>query len=187
LNNSPAKVGEIAGAGRGHVDLARVGFGISNELADGLCRKRRRDHHDEWISADARDRHDVLGEIEFQALIKRGVDDVRCAHEQERVTIARRAHHGFGRDVAAGAGAVFDDEASVEALRQPLRKKSRHHIGRAAGVEAEDDTRWPRRIIKCKGAAHRKASGARRKIKEFPAMMLHGVSPALPSNQSYAH
>ena len=48
LNSSPDTCAGAPVAGRRHVDLARIGFGIGDELGNGLGRNRWIDHHDEW-------------------------------------------------------------------------------------------------------------------------------------------
>ena len=53
-------------AGRRHVDLARIGLGIGDELGNRLGRNGRIDHHDKGRAADARDRRDVADEIEIE-------------------------------------------------------------------------------------------------------------------------
>src|SRR5262249_12685032 len=59
-------------AGR-HVDFARIGFGISDELGNGLGRNRWVNLHDERHADDARDWRDVAHEIEFEVFIERHV------------------------------------------------------------------------------------------------------------------
>ena len=52
------------GAARRHVDLARIGLGIGDELRDRLGGKRWIDQHDKGPAHDAGDRRDVPNEIE---------------------------------------------------------------------------------------------------------------------------
>ena len=53
LNSSPATCGRGPGAGRRHVDLARIGLGIGDELGNRFGRKRWMDHHDVGLADDA--------------------------------------------------------------------------------------------------------------------------------------
>jgi hypothetical protein len=46
-------------------DLARIGFGVGNELRNGLGGKGRIDHHYKRNAEEARDWHDVADEIEI--------------------------------------------------------------------------------------------------------------------------
>src|SRR5262245_26265527 len=95
---------------RCHVDLARIGFRIGNELGQGLGWNRRVHDHDGWKSDDRSDRRDVANEIETEFLVERRVDGVRRASHEQRVAVRRRLHHRLGANVAAGAGPVLDDE-----------------------------------------------------------------------------
>jgi hypothetical protein len=108
------------GAGRGHVDLAGIGFGIGDEFGDGLGRERRAGHHDERIAPDGADRRYVTDEIERQMRIERRVDQIRRGDEKQRVAVGRRAGDRLRGDVGAGAGTVLDDEILAEPRRQPL-------------------------------------------------------------------
>ena len=79
LNSSPATCGDGADAGRRHVDLARIGLGIGDELGNGLGRNRWIHHHDIGHADDARDRRDVADEIEIELVVERRVDRVGSA------------------------------------------------------------------------------------------------------------
>jgi short chain dehydrogenase len=50
-------------AGRGHIDFARIGFRVSDELRDSLGWYRWMYHHDVGTDAYARDRRNVADEI----------------------------------------------------------------------------------------------------------------------------
>ena len=71
---------------------------------------------------------------------------MRGHHEQERVAVRWRAYDRLGCDVAAGAGAVLDNELLAEPLGQPLPDHAGGRIGRAAGGKAENDAHGPRRV-----------------------------------------
>ena len=45
-----AEMGQVSGAGRGQVDLAGVGLGIVDELADGFGGEERIDQQDEGVA-----------------------------------------------------------------------------------------------------------------------------------------
>ena len=51
-------------AGRSHVDLARIGFGMGDELGDRLGGNRWMDLYYVRLAANPRDRRDVTEEIE---------------------------------------------------------------------------------------------------------------------------
>ena len=139
-------MGPGSAASRGHVDLARISFGVGDELGNGLGRNRWIHHHDTGLAADARDRRDVAKEIVIELIVERRVDYVWCTDEEERVAVGGRAHDGFGGDIAGGARPVLDDEWLAEPLRQPLADQAREDVIRATGGKADDQAHRPRRI-----------------------------------------
>ena len=78
-------------AGRRHVDLAGIGFGIGDELGNRLGRNRWIDLHDDGHADDARDRRDVADEIEIELVVERRVDRVR--RRWPAAAYSRRAAH----------------------------------------------------------------------------------------------
>ena len=76
-------------AGRRHVDLARVGLGVGDELGNGLGRNRRIHLHDVGHAHDARDRRDVADEIEIELVVERRVDRVAATDQEQRVAVRR--------------------------------------------------------------------------------------------------
>ena len=64
---------------------------------------------------------------------------------KQRVAVGRRAHDRLDGDIAAGAGPVLDQKILTDMLRQPLAQQPRDHVGRAAGIEADDQPHRPRR------------------------------------------
>ena len=62
---------------------------------------------------------------------------------QQRVAIRGRLGDRLGADVAAGAGAVLNDELLAEAIRQPLPHQARLDVGGPAGGKADDDAHRP--------------------------------------------
>ena len=63
-------------AGRRHVDLARIGLGVGDELRNRFYWNRWIHQHYEWLANDARDRRDVADEIETEFVVERRVDRV---------------------------------------------------------------------------------------------------------------
>ena len=163
LNSSPATWGEVPIAGRRHVDLARIGLGVGDELGNRLGRNRWIHHHDVGHADDARDRRDVADEIEIELVVERRIDRVRRADQEKRVAVGRRAHDRLGGDIAAGARPVLDDELLAEPLRQPLTDQARDDVGRAAGGKADNDAHRPRRIgLRPSDARHGRQRGSAR-------------------------
>jgi hypothetical protein len=134
-------------AARSVADLAGVGLHIADELRNGLRRERWIYLHDKGVADDARDRCDVVDEVETELVVESGVDRVRRRHEEQRVTVRGRAHDGFGGDIGGCPGPVFDDELLAEPLGQPLTDQARGDVGGAAGGKTDDQAHRPRRIV----------------------------------------
>src|SRR5205809_7753790 len=66
-------------AARCHVDLARVGPGIRDELGNRLRQERWVYRHNEGDRVDAGDGCDVAEEVEIEFLVKRRIDRGRGA------------------------------------------------------------------------------------------------------------
>ena len=86
LNNSPV-MWVIRRCRPSHVELARIGLGIGDELGKRLGRNRRVHHHDKGHPDQARDRCDVVDEIEIEFVVKRRIDRVRRTDQEERVAV----------------------------------------------------------------------------------------------------
>ena len=158
-----------ADAGRRHVDLARIGLGIGDELRDRFGRKRRHHDHDVGIAADAGDRRDVADEIVIQLVVERRIDRVGKRRQQQRLPVGRRLDHRLGGDTAAAADPVLDDERLAEPIGQPLRHQARQNVGRAAGAKADQQAHRPRRIglRASEPRRERKPNGARCQMQKF--------------------
>ena len=131
LNSSPAIWSRFRSR-PSHVDLARIGFGISDELRNRFGRNRWIDHHDSGARGNARDRRDVADEIEIEFVVERRVDRVRRTGQEKRITVRWRIHGRFGADIGARARPVLDDELLAEPLREPLTDQTRDDVGSAA-------------------------------------------------------
>src|SRR5215471_15514643 len=89
---------------------------------------------------------DVPDEIEAEVFIERCVDRVEGARHQKRMAVRRRAHDRLGGDIAAGAGAVLDNERLAEPFRQPLADQPCNNVDVVACGEPDNDVHWSRRI-----------------------------------------
>jgi hypothetical protein len=94
---------------------------------------------------------------------------------QQGVAIRGRFGDRFGSDVAAGAGAVLNDELLAEAIGQPLTHQARLDVGSPAGGKADDDAHRPRRIgLRPRNAGHgRQRSGTHGQMQECAAGKFH--------------
>ena len=109
---------------RRHVDLTRIGLGISDELGNGLRWERRVYHQDPWAAVDARDRRDVADEIEVELVVERRVVRVNRGNLEQRIAVWGRTDDCFGGRIAGGARPVLDDDWLTETLRQRLTDKA---------------------------------------------------------------
>ena len=165
-------------AGRRHVELARIGLGVSDQFGDRLDRQRGVHHHDVGKANDAGDRLHLLHEIERQLVVKRGVDRVRRRDQQQRVAVRRGAQHGLGRDIGAAARPVFDDEGLAELFRQPLPHQARREVRRAARRIADDEANRPRWIgLRARvSGCERKRSRTGCELQELTTLKFHHAS-----------
>ena len=65
-----------SGTARRHVDFARIGLGIGDELENRLGRNRWVDLHDERHADNGPDRRDIVQEIEVEIFIKRRINRI---------------------------------------------------------------------------------------------------------------
>src|SRR5438046_2225059 len=87
---------------RCHVDLTGVRIGVGDELRDCLGWNRWMHHYDVGLPADACHRCNVAHEIEIELLIKRRVDRVPTADQEECMAVRDRTRDRFGPNVAGG-------------------------------------------------------------------------------------
>jgi putative ABC transport system substrate-binding protein len=71
-------MGRAPSAARRHIDLARIGLGVRDELGNRLGRDRWMDGHDKRLADDGCDRRDVADEIEIEFVVERRVDRVEA-------------------------------------------------------------------------------------------------------------
>ena len=71
--------------------------------------------------------------------MQRLVDGERRGGGKQRVAVGLARATRSGRDVAAGAAAILDHDALVQALAQALGDQPRQRVGNAAGREPDDD------------------------------------------------
>src|SRR5882672_7308052 len=99
---------------RSHVYFVRIGFRVSYELWNAVCRNRWIDQHHASLSRECRDRHDVAKEVEIKIVIECRVPRIRRRSCKQGVTVRTRTHDSFGREIAAGARPVLDNELLAE-------------------------------------------------------------------------
>ena len=130
--------------GRAVEQFAGFRLGIGDQLGDRFHRQRIGDRAKVGHPRDDDDRRDILGLIVGHVLEHELVDGVRArrAHH-EGVTVGLGLCDVVGRDVAAGAGLVLDDELLAEFLRDLCRDDAGQDVGGAAGREGNDELDRP--------------------------------------------
>src|SRR3984885_2410545 len=161
------------------IELARLVFGVGDQFGKGFYLELRAHRDDHWKADDARDRRNVADEIEIEIVEKRCVDRVAGGDQKQRVAVRRSARHVFGGEIAAGAGAVFDDESLPQPLRKPFRDQAGDDIGRAAGNGADEQADRPGWIgVRTRGAGDgRKSGNARRQMQKSSPWNFHVDPP----------
>ena len=163
LNSSPATWPALPMPFDGHVDLARIGLGVGDELGNRLDRNRWIDHHDEGSAVDTRDRHDVADEIEAKIVVESRIERVGRCNLQERVAIGKRPDYRFSGEICAGTRSVLDDELLPESLRQPFTHQPRNDVRPTTSGITDDHAYWPRRIsLRPSEARHGRERGSAR-------------------------
>src|SRR5262249_54914784 len=87
--------------GRRHVEFARIGLGIGDELGNGRHRNGGIDFDDLGHADNARDGRDIADEIEVELVVERRIDRIRRSDPKERVAVGWRMHDRLGGDIAA--------------------------------------------------------------------------------------
>src|SRR5262245_53819559 len=91
LEEFPGHVTETSDAARRHIELARIRFGVSDELRNRCGRNRWVHHHDVGPDDNTGDRRDVTDEIEIQFMLNLRYI-IRSPRRRERAASA--AHSG---------------------------------------------------------------------------------------------
>ena len=166
-----------AGTGHRHIQLAAIGFGVSDKFRNAFSGKRGTDNHRQPRTQHAGQRSDIAKEVEVCIGVERNVDCRRYCRIEKRVPVRRRADNRFRRYVAGGARAVLDDDLLTEPLRQPLTDQARTDVSPAAGRESRrsyvlvaSDNRAPAQNAKSPGSAAAPGS----ETQKFSAGKSHG-------------
>ena len=126
----------VADAGRRIGQLAGIGLGVFDHLADRIGREVRMHHQHGRAVGHLGDRREALDRIVSGVFLQRGHHAERGAgRQQQRVAVGLRAGHGFRPGRAAGAGPVLDHDILVQRRLHHLRDHARREVGRAARAE----------------------------------------------------
>jgi len=178
LEHFPGDVVDASDTSGGHVHFARIGLSIGDEFGDGRGRNRWIDHHDQGPAGEARNRRDVLDEIEIEFFVECRVDCIGRVSEKQCVAIGGCPHDRLGSDIATGACPVLNDKLLTEALRQPLTDQARIDVESATGGKANEDSHRPRRIgLRPRDTRDgRQRGSARGQMQKFSAGKSHDAS-----------
>ena len=113
-------------------DLARVGAGIVDELAQRRIRRILRGDEDHSVGARDADRHQILERLVVDPLGERQHGEERAADEQDGVAVGGRMQCVVDADGAASSGLVLDVECLPEHLAEAVGGEARHGVGDAA-------------------------------------------------------
>jgi hypothetical protein len=174
-------------AARGVGVLSRIGFDQRDELLE-IAHRQRRIHRDKVGRRDRqRHRREILVGIERQLGKQRGVDDVGAKRNQQRVAVGRRPRRLRGAHVAGRAGDVLNIELLAEMVGELLRGKARENVGRAAGLERDDDAHRAARprLGARAGGPGRERGRTRQETQTSPALHVHWESLARAAVAGY--
>ncbi len=124
-------------AGRGVVELARIGFRVGDHSLH--VAERHRGIGDEEVGRDAgeRDRREILRHVEG-GLVEALHHGERQGGAEQRVAVGRRLRRGLRADKGVAAGPVLDDHRLAERLRQLRGQRARKRVVERAGREGDD-------------------------------------------------
>src|SRR6516162_11608772 len=178
--------GQLAGrtyTSRAHVDLAWIGFGVSNELGDCSSRNGQIDEHQVGHADDPRNWRYITDKVELEIAIERRITRIRKIRQKERIAISRRIHDHLSSDVAAGARPVLNDEWLPGSLLQPLTHQAREDVVPAAGSIPDNPAHRSGRIgLRPRDArTSRQRGSAHGQMEKIAAGKFHSEPPSLIS------
>jgi hypothetical protein len=141
LNSANARCVPVPLPGRRVVVLAGICLDSLDEFPDRL------DVDHVWINGqhvrnvdERRDWREIRLDIERQVSVERRVHAVRrSGPEQYRVAVRTRLRDVIGRDIAAGARAVFGDDPGVERFLHRFLQRARDDVDTRAGWKTHHD------------------------------------------------
>ena len=133
-------------AGTGKAVLAGVVPNELHQFRQCLGRHLRIDHHDIRRDRDQRHGREILDRIIRHLGVEAGVHDEAGADHHDGVAVRRHARDLAGRNVAARAADVLDEELMAEIVGKLLRHDAGDGIGRSAGGKPDHDAHRLARI-----------------------------------------
>ena len=150
---------DAAGAALGVSELFRLRLHPGDELGHGLDRHVLIHDQHRTVGQGGADRNEVLHRVVGHFLQRRRNRDLRRCGPKERVAVRRCMRDRLGRERAAGADAVLDDELLLEHFAEPLGDDARRVVAGAAGRKGIDEPHRPLRPILrlCRSALAKKS------------------------------
>ena len=103
------------------------------------------------------DRREILDRVVREIAVQRRIDrDGAHGGEEQGIAVGLRLRHVLGRDRAAGAWPVVDDDGLSDQAAQPFGQEPRDEIGGAAGGESDHQPDRPVGVILRLCAARRR-------------------------------
>jgi hypothetical protein len=139
-----------ADSGGAILQLARIGFGIGDQLRHRIDGQIDVDRETDDVRARVGDRREVFDRIERRVFVEKDVaGHDRVGADHQRVTVGRCARDVPGGDIAAHTRPVVDDDGLAPGGVEPLGHGAREQIAGRTRRIADHDRDRPRRIILC--------------------------------------
>ena len=136
-----------AAAGRRECQRAGPRPGERDHVRNRPRRHCRIDRHDQRQLGQKDDRREILHRVVAEVRIKVRADAVgRDGVEQQRVAVRVGLGDARGRDGAAGAGAIVDDDRLAERVGELRADDPRDEVGRPAGRHRDHELHGAARI-----------------------------------------
>jgi hypothetical protein len=146
LEQLPINMRRTADAQRSNGKLPGSGFGIGDELGHRCGPDRRMYNKNSSGAGDARNRHQIANEIEFEIFVEGCIPGVAAGGMQKGISVRCGSHDGLGRQIAGGAGSIINDELLSKPVGQPLGHQPGVNIVVTAGWITDEDAYRPIRV-----------------------------------------
>lgn len=124
---------------------------------------------------DHRNRREILDRVVRQLAHHRRIDHMGCRHQEQRVTVRRRARSHLRADRSTRAAAIVDDDRLAEHLDHFWDQDARDDIGVAARGERDDQPNGLlRKLLRHRRRQDHKSAHHRRDKKQSNPRAGHG-------------
>ena len=133
---------DAAGAGRGVVELVRVGFDVRHELRERFGRYRGMDTQHKRVGGNHRDRGKVAQAVVIDLLHQRHDQQIGCGANEPGIAIGRSPGDEFGGNGTAGTDPVLHHEGLAKTAAQAFGCDTRQGVGVTTGGEGHHQPHW---------------------------------------------